>query len=209
MELFLVIVILLQILSSFAFAYSDGPTAERLIKAAGSREQFLVELSEISAYASSLRHGLQNSLDGEWLYGAQGIVVPITFEDGVKWAAKVSDYSPESINSAIMSLRAIERYCPDIPVPRVQGIRGSFISNSAIIYYITEWMEGECLWGDEQAFQCVQLNHQTSMNESVPSFNVTLSEKLVTQLAEFVYNLTTCPISHSASKFACYLADWW
>jgi hypothetical protein len=208
MELFLVIVILTQISSSFAYQDSNE-TSERLIKAVGTKEQFLVELSKISAYASSLRHGLQNSINDKWLEGGQGIVVPITFEDGVKWAAKVS-VAPGSINSATKSLRAIERYCPDIPAPRVQGMRGRFISNPTIKYYIVEWMEGRSLWDDEHAGQYVYDYHRSSMNEKVLSgLNVTLSEKIVSQLAEFVYNLTTCPIPHAASKSACYLADWW
>jgi hypothetical protein len=208
MEIVLILFILLQILSCSASSDSSNETSPRtrewITSTAGGGEQLIYELSMISAYASSLHNGLNNSLDNEWLEGYFGVVIPLTFDDGTKWAAKIANDS-DWIDSGINSMKALERHCPDIPIPRVQGEKQKF-PNSRLVYYFMNWIDGVTLWDDTEA-KFTEMDDLSPTNECVTGYNVTLAEKAILDLAEFVYNITTCPIPVSESNDTRYFAD--
>ena len=96
----------------------------------------------------------------------------------------------------ITSLRLLERYCPEIPVPRVHGDLGLLV-NGSLMYYFTDWIDGRTLEVDPDSTW-------TYLNETVDDkvlVNITLPMGLATQLAEFLYNLTTCPIPEKERNF--------
>lgn len=173
---------------------------DRLYNAAGGKHEFLMDLVRISDRASALRGGIENIV-GEIRQGGSALIQRLDFDDGVRWAAKMSQnkFLPE-MRYARSSLNGIQRYCPNIPAPRFQG-EIETLANSSLIYYITDWIDGtelfEKLRYEELQFDERFLNSEG--NESI-HINVTLSNKLITQLAEFAYNLTACPIPKYEGK---------
>jgi hypothetical protein len=208
MELLLTVFILLQIVSCSASSDSSNETTHRtrdwITSAAGGTEQLTDELSKISAYASSLRNGLNNSLEDEWLEGFHGVVIPLIFDDGIKWAVKIANNSVW-IDSGINSMKALGRHCPNIPVPRIQGEKQKF-TNSSLVYYFMEWINGVTLWDDTDT-NFTELDYQSPTNESIMRYNITIPEKTALDLAEFVYNVTTCPIPVAESNDVWYFTD--
>src|ERR1700736_6478024 len=82
----------------------------RLVNETGGDVQFQALLNTISNRASSLRNGIKNNLNGCY-QGYWGLVKKVTFDDGVKWAAKVSEnkYLSRFLHG-IDALHEIERY---------------------------------------------------------------------------------------------------
>jgi hypothetical protein len=176
--LFFIIQILSLILSTIAIE----KLKDRIIHAVGSEEQLILEVEKIAVHASELRNGTDNviQLANE---GATGFVFRVTFADGVRWAAKVSESKQRlSMQQALTAVEAIETYCPDISVPKFHS-RVEPLSNSSLYYYLTDWVEGDPL-GYAMDYKYTTFS----------SFEITMPEKVVLQLAEFVYNVTTCPI---------------
>jgi hypothetical protein len=112
------------------------------------------------------------------------LILKICFPDGDCWAAKVADdNSFLDILFGSKALRMLEIYCPDIPVPKFKGLGGGehFISQ------YTEWAEGEVL-----------SSRATLIEETG---EVSIPPQVVTSLAEFVFNLSTCGIPHTTRIF--------
>jgi hypothetical protein len=76
----------------------------------------------------------------------------------------------------------VEKHCPYIPIPRYRG----FGQVDSLYYYFNDWIEGNTL-DDMLPFK---------MSKRRP---IKLPIKVVTDLAEFVYNLTTCAIPKDES----------
>ena len=117
--------------------------------------------------------------------GFIALVKRVTFEDGVKWAAKISEYARRGyIQQGLAPVQAIERYCPNIPVPRTHGTAQT-CANSTFIYHFMD---------------CQVIEYEDS---GTLQRNITIPNQIITQLAEFVYNLTTCRIPQTQSTFLC------
>jgi hypothetical protein len=86
------------------------------------------------------------------------------------------------MQQALASVEAIETYCPGMSIPKFHS-QVKPLSNSSLYYYIANWIEGYPL------HYVVDYVYTT-----FPSYELTMPEKVVLQLAEFVYNVTTCPI---------------
>jgi len=89
---------------------------------------------------------------------------------------------PRGTIYAIRALKLLHQYCPNIPTPKIKGY-----NQHKIIYYFTDWIEGSIL--EDRVLR-------DPINVSV----VRIPEKIITSLAEFVYNLTTCPIPKNESN---------
>ena len=72
----------------------------------------------------------------------------------------------------------VQKYCSNIPIAKHTGG-----GRKRLQHFFTEWIEGETLRPD--------LNYSVGTTVRIP--------KKVVTLAEFVYNLTTCPIPREKS----------
>ena len=130
--------------------------------------------------------------------GYNGIVGRLCFEDDLCWATKISlqneDYYSVGMRHAVRSLEAIAAYCPNLPVPRVYGYSIDK-ENATFCYYFMDWIEGKTLLRDTQIIR-------TKVSEKRGQFgvNITIPEKIVTQLASFFYDLTTYSIPKEKSS---------
>jgi hypothetical protein len=175
-----------------------GSPFERLLNTTGGYEQLEVLLKHVSDYASSLRNGIKNDVDG-YYHGYFGLVKRITFDDGVKWAAKISESRAlPDVLQGVDAVDAIKQYCPSIPVAKTYGQIESF-SNGTVILHLMDWIDGVTIWRDP-LLTLIEEYH-TDEPGSVYK-NLTIPQQLVPQLAEFVYNLTTCPVPRTHSIIA-------
>jgi hypothetical protein len=120
--------------------------------------------------------------------GGFGVIVRVAFDDGISWAAKVTSRSQyTAITNGINAVKALQVYCPHIPVVETHGGIEVVESNSDYIFHFMDWVEGV---------------HpvETSTKDEAGWLNVTLPETLIPQLAQFVYNLTTCPLPASEGE---------
>jgi len=105
------------------------------------------------------------------------------------WAAKLLEniaYLPRFAANAVKSLKAVETYCPDIPHPNVYG--ELFESeNSTFVYYFCDWIDGAKDWWMQDTVYSRDIN-------GTLQYNLTYLDAVVRQTAQFLYNLTNCPI---------------
>jgi hypothetical protein len=145
---------------------------------------------KVSTQASLLRNGTGNVISpvGQ---GAYGFVSRVRFDDGVSWAVKIFEkVSLQGVEQSISSLNAIKAYCPEIPVPRVQGVVHS-LGNTTLSYYFTDWVEGHRIDRRDE-------DHEVEFFD-LGTYRIKFPEKAINQYAEFIYNLTVCPIENSES----------
>lgn len=150
----------------------------------GGKDQLEDEINEAVVYASILHGNIPASLVQITASGAAGIIGKICFIDGICWADKMLA-NPLRIEEAYYgaaTVAAVQRYCPNIPTIKFCGYR-----RGRLQHYFSEWIPGETLQSK------VESNHTLGTSVKIP-------EKVVTSLAEFVYNLTTCPIPREESK---------
>lgn len=191
-------IILLSVRNTAATEGLDHETYKRLVIATGGEDQFRDALKSVSDHASSLRKGIKNILEGSFV-GTHGFVTQVKFEDGVKWAAKIS--KPRYLHivrQGIEALDAIARHCPGLSTPKIRG-QIEYLANSTLIYYFMEWVDGVPLYEDPHFDVHCQHIPCDGRNSSVVRYDVTIPPLVVPQLAEFVYNLTTCPIPAAES----------
>lgn len=201
-------IVLLTLRYTAATEALDHETYNRLVIATGGEEQFLDVLKSVSDRATSLRNGIKNILEGSFV-GTHGFVTQVKFEDGVKWAAKLSKRSYlHIVRQGIEALDAIKRHCPDIPAPKIYGQIES-LANSTLIYYFMEWVDGVPLYEDPQFDVCSQHVPYGGGNSSIVRYYATIPSLVVGQLAEFVYNLTICPIPSAKSRIVFSKTDWY
>lgn len=181
------------VLSSSVAGFIDTePLMDRLYDAIGGRNQFVFELEQLSRHASVLRKGVNNTLIpvGE---GSSGYVTRVQFEDGISWAAKVSENLDKEAEQGVMALKAIEQYCAGIPAPRVHGELYDF-GNSSFRYYFMDWIDGHSLQDTEEYV----------VNSPGPGeYEFTIPNPVIPQVAQFIHNLTTCPIPPHISIVLC------
>lgn len=171
---------------SVAIVENISPNAvPRIVEAVGGVDQLEVEVNCAVDYASSLRNNISASLAG-FKAGASGLIAKLCFFDGICWADKMVT-GPVTIQEGyygIAAMSIVQQYCPNIPIVKYMGG-----GRKRLQHFFTEWMEGQTL--HDKVF--------------VPDFNysigttIKIPKKIVTSLAEFVYNLTTCPIPREKS----------
>lgn len=152
-----------------------------IVDAAGGIDHFSTEVHFAIANASAWRNGMPASFVA-LKAGGGGVVSKICFDDGVCWADKMVELDDPRGLYAMKAISTVEKHCPDIPVPKVMGW-----CERKLNHYFTEWIEGKTLseWVlDNDPFSAI----------------VKIPENVVTSLAEFVYNLTTCPIPKEKCK---------
>jgi hypothetical protein len=176
----------------------DIEMLQRFVNLTGDEEHLPSTVKQLEQAASQLRNGMPCSMDTKWFHGCYGMVAQMIFNDGVKWAVKVSEHELNTvIIQAVNVTRAIKRNCPAIPVPRPHGDI-QFLENNTHVFYFMDWLEGTLLYRDPQ-YHTIWADAATNVTIG-DSVTVTLPEKIVTDLAEFVYNLTMCPIPENECK---------
>jgi hypothetical protein len=151
---------------------------DRLVLAAGSQEALDESFHYVSERATMLHGGMNNTFElvgsGKW-----GVVLRINFTDGESWAAKVScTYSMFSSGHTVLGL--IGRVCPWVRAPRVRSEMERF-GDSQLWFYFTDWVEGTS-W--DASFSMI----------GVGLWESRLPDNLLSQLTDFIYNVTTCPL---------------
>lgn len=159
-----------------------------VLEEAGSPEGLLLELQQVARYASDLRHGIPCVIEEPKEQGWSGVVSKITFSDGLKWAAKLMHWK-RNIKAmvGVNALTTLETYCPEIPAPRVHGSVGE-ICEGKLKFYLMDWIDG------------IPLNKSPGIRKVLcgpDCLEITVPEHFISQFAEFVFNLTTCPFYHA------------
>lgn len=169
----------------------------------GGKSQLDQEIRKVRAYASTLNNDTPNYADFLSEGGLHGFVLRLRFDDNTTWAEKIAQnlsWQNNDMRDAIRSLKLLERYCPHVPVPRVHGELGS-LANRYLIYFLTDWIDGMTL-DDDPEYRRSLLNETEN---GIPLVSYTLPDGLVPQLAEFMYNVTTCPIPEDErASMSCY-----
>ena len=154
-----------------------------ILDCVGGKDQLQDEVNDAIAYASTWRDNIPASLV-QMKVGAAGAVAKICFVDGICWADKMLA-NPLRIEEAyygVMAIFTVQQYCPNIPTAKFRGY-----GRGKLGHYFSEWIQGQTL-------------HEKVESYHTPGTPVKIAEKVVTSLAEFVYNLTTCPIPKDESK---------
>ena len=166
---------------------NSGSAVQGIIDAIGGIDQFRGEVKNAMTEASSMRNGMAVSLIG-FNAGTYAIVAKICFVDGICWAAKMYEKSGVPydlpIQYGIWATTLVQQYCP---IPQFKGCR----QPHKLLYCFTEWIEGKNIRDKILGESPITAKIGTS---------ITIPAKVVTSLAEFVYNLTTCPIPKNKSK---------
>jgi len=160
------------------------PAVSRTFEAIGGEQAFFDEFEILLSEASSMRNGI-HAFAVEWRT-FNFITAKICFDDGVCWAAKIRPI-PENegmILYEIMTRRLIEDYCPGIPIDNLIGCR-----YHKLAYCFTEWIESKTL------SEVVWWSRSHDNSEIIFG----LPTGVITSLAQFKYNLTTCPIPRHKS----------
>jgi len=167
--------------NSIATGKFPRSAVHKILDAVGGGDQFNAEVYYAVANASAWRNGIPASFV-ELKAGGGGVVSKICFDDGVCWADKMLQHGDQKGDYGMMAMWMVEKHCPNIPVPKIMGW-----CERKLDHYFTEWVDGKTL------------SEWVLDNDSYSAI-VKIPEKVVTSLAEFVYNLTTCPIPREESK---------
>jgi len=151
-----------------------------ILNCVGGEDQLQDEVNSAVAYVSRLRDNMPASLV-QMKVGAAGVVAKICFVDGICWADKMlsNPLRIEEAQCGVTAVLAVQKYCPNIPTPKLHGF-----GREKLHHQFSEWIQGQTL-------------HDKVDSDYMP---VQIPEKVVTSLAEFVFNLTTCPIPRDESK---------
>ena len=163
-----------------------------ILAVVGGLRELKAEVIFIMNEASS-RRNVTSTLNAVHLeVGTYAIVSKVCFNDGICWAVNMYENLPASIfgraiDYGTSAANLVQRYCPDIPIntPRGCGVH-------KLRYCFTDWVEGETLF--DRYFP------KTNLLAPLEQATITIPRKTVSSLAEFVYNLTTCPIPEIESK---------
>ena len=93
------------------------------------------------------------------------------------------------IQYGIWATALVQQYCPNISIAQFKGCSRPH----KLLFCFTEWIEGKNLRDKILGESPIMATVGTS---------ITIPAKVVTSLAEFVYNLTTCPIPKNESKIS-------
>lgn len=154
-----------------------------ILDCVGGADQLQDEVNSAIAYASMLRNNIPASLV-EMRVGGAGATAKICFIDGVCWADKMlaNPLRIEEAQYGVAAVSAVQRYCPNIPTAKFHGF-----GRERLRHHFSEWIPGQTL-------------HEKVASNYTRGTPIQIPEKVVTSLAEFVFNLTTCPIPREESK---------
>jgi hypothetical protein len=174
-------------------ASSEILGSDRVRQACGSEQCMQEALQNITTHATSLRKGIKCHIDSGFSQGANGLVKRIDFDDGIEWAVKIVEterfhYAYEGVNS----LAVVEKYCPELPIPKQYGQVGT-AADGKLKYFFMEWIQGRDL-----GMVCDFPDPGFDPSDTGGGL-FSIPERLIPQLAEFVYNLTICPIPQDES----------
>lgn len=161
------------------------PTFNRIMETTGGVIMFNAFIDTVLEGASQKRNGLLASLE-ELKVGGDAIIAKICFADGIFWAAKIAEYRDSSVSevrAAIYALQLLEKQCPNIPIARYKG--GG--RDNTFVYYFTEWKDGKTLY-------------EKIVSRPFDISCIRIPERVITSLAQFVYNLTSCQIPEEESN---------
>lgn len=187
---------------------SEGRVLKSLINVTGGRETFVSNLTNIAQYASSLRGNESAARITDDLAcgqeGAHGWVTRVEFDDEISWAAKfTASNSISSLNRGYIALEILQKYCPNLPIPRIHGnLQRLGGSNTSAFCLLTDWIEGESLWDEINVtpnswWLRKNLGPNGKQGMRTP-LNIRIPDEVVPQLAQFIFNLTTCNIPTTA-----------
>jgi hypothetical protein len=171
------------------FGNREASALPQIVDVLGNWTNFENEVSVVLGMASKLRQGLRTSPDVILIPQRLVVVAKICFEDGKCWAAKIfreNTYEARDIERGIYATSLIEEYCPWIPI---NAFRGCGAYN--LRFCFSDWIEGR---SGIDAVSVISESYDWPFNFFVPRRSMSVPDKLVVSLAEFVYNLTTCPI---------------
>ena len=157
-----------------------------IVDTMGGIDQFKIELKNAMTHASSMHNDFPITLI-EFHTGSTAIVAKICFPD-ICWALKMyENFSLLNLHVqyGIYAMTLIHQYCSNVPIPKFKGC-----NRGRILYCFTEWIEGQTL-SDKILSSSIKEMDKTS---------ITIPQKIVISLAEFVYNVTTCPIPENLGK---------
>jgi|SRR2546423_5918057 len=170
------------LVSSVAGLMGPDPLRDRLY-AIGGKDQFVFELEKLSRHASALRNGINTTLVplGE---GSSGYVTRVQFEDGISWTAKVSENFENEAEQGVMALKPLNNTASVFL--RLEYMEScTSLGNSSFRYYFMNWIDGHSL----------QDTQEYVMNYRGPGeYEITIPNRVIPQVAQFIHNLTTCPI---------------
>jgi hypothetical protein len=175
---------------------------ETLLRVSYSEKWLEYDLTMIRHQAYELRNRSWCIFGEQWFEGFHGVVAPVLFEDGEKWAVKITRNTSalrKDITNGHKCIALVEQYCPDIPVPKVKSDLMTSKSGS-LVYYFMEWIDGIPLDEDPFFKQVRQTENDLDHSTGVPRVIVSIPDKTVKQLAAFAYNITTCPIPNHECK---------
>ena len=104
--------------------------------------------SELLSIASTLRpnHTAVEIVKPLIQYGGSHVVVPIKFEDGAIWAARLANDDCEYLlEKSLAVLNYIEKTCPGIPAPRIKASGLLDTSKVGVAYLLLDWIDGVSL----------------------------------------------------------------
>lgn len=159
----------------------------RFIEAAKSREALNQSFQYIAERASDVYGGVDSTFELAGS-GAWGVILRINFTDGESWAAKLS-YKKDLLQTGWDILWVMGRNCPWVRAPRIHGEMEK-IGDTEIFFYFADWVEGTH-W---------QLPQGKMIDLGV--WEAPLPDNLLSQLTDFIYNVTNCPLNPHDSKFS-------
>jgi hypothetical protein len=157
----------------------------QIVESTGGPFEFTKVISNVLGHASYLRRGI-NAFVTEFKMGGNTIIAKICFEDEVCWAGKLMENDEitfGAMTAARSALTLVEKHCSHIPISHFRGSG----QHNTVLYYFTDWIEGKTLQDKLQ-------------NRINPWSRIRLPNTVVTSLAGFVYNLTTCGIPQNKCK---------
>ena len=167
----------------------EASTLSQLVDVLRNWPNFENEVLEVLSIASKLRQRLRTSPDVILIPQQNVVVVKICFEDGKCWAAKIfrkNIYEARDIERGIYVTSLIKEYCSWIPINAFRGC-----DSYNLEFCFSDWIEGR---SSIDPVSVISESYHWYFNFFVLTRLVSVPDKLVVSLAEFVYNLTTCPI---------------
>lgn len=175
-------------------ALSKNSNFQNFLNVTWGIDGFEIIMGDILAKASWARSGTPASLRALRM-SRSAVIAKICFPDDTCWAAKIQKDNLATVVSdlaGIKSMVILEQVCPDIPSLRCRGY-GRTSRPAAVLYTFTEWIEGKIL------YDWIDSDMEVNISRSNLS-SIRIPDKLVTSLAEFAYNLSTCQIPEKHCK---------
>ena len=169
-----------------------------LVNITGGRTSFLRSLGDISDSARPLHKNTSVTYFDLVDRGQGGVIGLLDFSDKERWAVKIGAYNvSDQVKYGVNVMKMLEKYCPEIPVPRVHG---ELTQLGNLSYYFMDWVPGKIMSWDCR-YKKVGEEVDPKGERSLEKWNVSIPEGIMKQLVEAAYNLTNCPIPREEGTF--------